>query len=133
MGPRGRSPLAPTRGRASSGQADAQVIGAAERYAAHARWPRPRIEPQVRESGEQRLDRAGGFEHREARARAVVAAEPEGEVRLPLAIDVEAVRIGEARLVAIGGADPEHQVAPARDPRARDLHVLDRHARDDLD
>ena len=46
-----------------------------------------------------------------------MSAETEREVRFALAADVEAIGIGETRLVAVGGTDAQHEIAAARNPR----------------
>src|SRR3712207_7873698 len=53
-------------------------------------------------------------------AEAVVDAEPERDVAVVLAQEVEPVRIGEAARVAVGRAEDEQDAAPLVDPRAVD-------------
>ena len=63
---------------------------------------------EARQLRHERLERRRGFEPCERGAEAEVRAEAEGDVAARVALDVEAVRLREVALVAIGRAEQHH-------------------------
>src|SRR5262245_33052700 len=72
------------------------------------------IDVPLREPLQDLLERDAPFQTGERRAEAKVDAVAEGEVLEDLAVDVEAVALGEAAVVAIGRSDQEHHDAARR-------------------
>src|SRR5688572_19178555 len=77
-----------------------------------------RVEPR-----EQLLEHDAHLEPREVRAEAIVDALSEAEVRVRLAADVEAERLGEDALVAVRGHLPERHLVARADLLAAELDV----------
>ena len=87
----------------------------------------------MREPRQERFEGKAGFEAREARAEARVAAAAEGETLARVARDVEPIRVREDAFVALRGADAEeHERTRAQHRTARELDVLARHAVEEL-
>ena len=78
-----------------------------------------RIEAQVGQAVEQRVQRRAGLEQRQVRAGAEVRAEAEGEMIVVLAVQVEAIGVVVVALVAVGRADDHRQHAAGRHRRGR--------------
>ena len=80
---------------------------------------------QAREPPEERADSDLALEAGEGSAEAVVDAGAKGEVGVGVvALDVEPVRIGELRRIAVGGAEQRHHEAALRDRLPSELRVL---------
>src|SRR5262249_8965463 len=88
--------------------------------------------PDSRETREQRRDRRARLDTAEGRPRAEVDPEPEGQVVVRMAGDVESVRIGECLWVAVGGSDRGENGIPRPDRLAANLEVGYRGPRDHL-
>ena len=75
-----------------------------------------------REAGQRLLDADPALHSRQGRAQAEVDAETQGHVVVEAAVDVEAVRVGELALVAVGGARREDHLGVDRHGGAVSLH-----------
>src|ERR1700745_2109440 len=82
----------------------------------------------VRKSREKPRDRDCAFEPRQCHPCALMRAGGEGEVAVRRAADVELVRIGKLRRVAVGGADAERDRRACLHLDATELQRLDDHA-----
>ena len=76
----------------------------------------------------QLVEHDADLEAREVRAEAVVHAVTEPEVRIRVAVQVEAERIVEHELVAVRGRFPEHDLVAGADGLAEEIEVAGRGA-----
>ena len=114
IGPSGRSEL------------DGQGGRRTERHADDMRWWGARVEAQIRQPLEQRVDGDHSLHARQVHAEAKVGAAAERQVRDVLAGGIEAVRVGVARRVPVGGRDADADVRSRRDGDPAELTVADR-------
>src|SRR5262245_34905243 len=106
-----------------SAEQHGQRLGRAERESRDGRGRRGGIEVEVREAIEHRIECEARLEPREVIAEAVVTAEPEGQVVVGAAVEVELVRTLVVLLVAVGRRDDDGDRLVGGDGDAAELDL----------